>query len=557
MFQVAVAGVLGRDQRIIDRLDACLTQLRERLEPVGGPDGMRFIASPAYASGQWLEWASRSGCGITGYGSSGDLLREEAFDRTVCIDDAIRDTLGDALCDQADLMLAVWNEDVLEQDGATWELLRMALRKRLPCAWISARTGQVYWQESTVYDTYDPDNLKRVIKPLAEARLEPVAVERSPSPLLRAGARLYRRFLGKYRATHKRIDAREDLLLRDDYRLGAELSDAEACRRQLLEHYRRFDRAAIECNDLYQAALYWRAVLPWVTSIFVAIGFYATSVFAALPFRLNWGFVAGVGFLVHGLLNLYVYLLSKSAKIEAYHEGMIRNRQTAEMLRILIHLVPFGIQPELRRLCGEDQALYGTLRRIILEAEWKAGPRRISRADYVEAFVHIDEMLSDQIAYHQISSERYSRMVAHLKKWASLAFGIGFGFILLRACLQFVMSLPSVTLPSRTLGNGKVVLSGFITSFANMLALMMPAWFSFFTNKLSLCNFQFNEENHRRMLRLLRDEQDNFQHLQQRIDRAPVEALQTICESLAELMTKRDVSVWVRQYEQTRIKHLL
>ena len=557
MLQVAVAGVLERDRKIIDRLDACLAQIRKQLEPIEGAGRMRFIFSPAYASSQWLEWASQFNCGIMGYGSSGDLLKEKAFDRTVIIDDAIRDTLGDALCDQADLMLAVWNEDALEQDGATWELLRMALRKRLPCIWISSKTGQVYWQESTVYDTYDPDNLKHVIKPLAEARLEPVTVERSPSVLLRTGAHLYRRFLDKYGATHKRIDAREDLLLRDDYRMGPDFSDAEACRRQLLEHYRCFDRAAIRCNDLYQATLYWRAVLPWVTSIFVAIGFYATSVFAALPFSTNWGFVAGVGFLIHGLLNLYVYMLSKSAKIKAYHEGMIRNRKVAEMLRMLIHLVPFGIVPELRRLCGEDQALYGVLRRIILEAESKAGSLRISRADYVEAFKHIDEMLSDQIAYHQISNERYSSMVTHLEKWAKIAFGIGFGFILLRAGLQFVMSLPNVALPHLTLGADKVELSRFVPSFANMLALMMPAWFSFFTNKLSLCNFRFNQDNHQKMLELLRDEQDNFQHLQQIIDIAPVEALQTISESLTELMTKRDVSVWVRQYEQTRIKHLL
>ena len=557
MIKVAIAGVLPKDQWFWEQMNGHLGQIRTFMHREDDQAELRFIASPAYTSPEWFEWASGTGCGVTGYGSAPYPEMEAACDRTVYIEDATTDALGDALCNRTDLLLAVWNEDVLDQGGATWALLKMTLSKRLPCIWISTRTRQTYWQEKTVYDTFEPDKLEQAIHALLDAEIEPIAFEASPSPLLRAGAFLYNRFLGKYRAGNMHNDATEDFMLRDDYQLDLELPGAEECRRRLVAHYQRFDRAAIAFNDLYQAVLYWRAVLPWVTSIFVAIGFYAKGVFKALPlpFMVNWDIVAGIGFLIHGFLNLYVFLLSKSARIKSYQRGMIVNRQLAEMLRILIHFVPFGIYPEVRRLCGENQALYAILRQIVLESEPQIASRRISRAVYEEAFKHTDELLSDQIAYHRRSAERYSKVVAHLERWSRIAFYISFGFILARAGLQFAMSLPQVVIPNHPLPNG-VMLEDFIPSFANMLALLFPAWFSYFSGKLSLCNFQFNRDNHRRMLKLLGGEQDNYKHLERIVDVASTEVLQTISESLAEIMTEKDTSVWVKHYEGTRVQHL-
>jgi len=557
MFNVAVAGVLPTDQWVYDQLNIQLKRIREYMEQEDDGAELRFIASPGYTSSAWFEWIPQTGCGVTGYFNAPDPAMEKACDRTMTMEDVMPDTLGDMLCNRSDLLLAVWNEDVLEQGGATWALLKMALKKRLPCIWISTRTRHIYWQEKTVYDTYEPERLRQAVHVLFRTVNEPIPHERSLSPLLRAGAFLYNRFLGKYKATHMFIDSQQDHMLQDDCKMGVESAGAEACRRRLLSHYRRFDRAAIAFNDLYQAVLYWRAVLPWVTTIFSAVGFYATGVFAALelPFKVNWGIVAGVGFLIHGFLNLYVFLLSKSTRIKSYQQGMIVNRQLAEMLRILIHYVTFGIYPEMRRLCGENREVYATLRQIILEAEPQTACRRISREAYVEAFRRTDELLSDQISYHKRSAERYSRVVRHLDRWSRIAFYIGFGFILARAALQFAMSLPQVVIPGYDIGNG-IELSRFIPSFANMLALMFPAWFSFFSSKLSLCNFQFNRDNHQKMLKLLRGEQDNFNHLKQNADVVPAEVLQTITESLTELMTEEDNAVWVKQYEGTRIQHL-
>ena len=556
MLNIAVAGAIPKEPRVIDRLTEWLGRVRGCAASGAGGPKLTFIVSPAYATPEWREWIFGAGCRVTGIDSGEDELWEDAFDRRIHVESALRETLGDMICNRADILLAVWNENVRELDGATWELLRIALSKRLPCVWISARTGKVYWQEKTVYDTCDPKRVEQIISATDDVDVEPATCER-PSPLLRAGGRLYRWFLGKYRAGRRSAKAEEDALLRDDYRLGPEFSDEDACRLRLLERYRAFDRAAIECNDLYQAALYWRAVLPMITSVFVAIGFYATDVLAALPFgsMTAWEIVAGVGFLIHGFLNLYVFLLSRSAKIQACQNGMIENRQMAELLRIVIHFIPFGIYPDLRRLCGEDRRLYARIRMVIGEAEsGLSHQQQIGRRHTVDAFRHAEQMLVDQIEYHTQSCERYARLVAHLERWSNAVFYAGFGFILFRAGLKFVMSF-GVSFPEVTLNNG-VTLRKFVSSAANMLALMVPAWYSFFTAKLSLCNFRFNRDNHRSMQALLLGERDNFEHLRCIIDDAPAEALRSMAESLAEIMAVKDTLIWVKQYRGTRISHL-
>ena len=97
---------------------------------------------------------------------------------------------------------------------------------------------------------------------------------------------------------------------------------------------------------------------------------------------------------------------------------------------------------------------------------------------------------------------------------------------------------------------------GFISTFAYMAALLMPAWFAYFSTKLSLCNFRFNRDNHRRMVQLLEEEQRNIAQLRSSIDEVPVVALQAVSEDLAEVMLVEDNSLWTKQYENTRVTHL-
>ena len=387
------------------------------------------------------------------------------------------------------------------------------------------------------------------------ARTEPDSCDKKDFPLLFIGRLFYKHYTRRYKASAKKFSAEEDLILKDDYQLTGRFASAEPSRRALLDKFNGFDRTAIELNERYHAALYWRSVLPLITSLIVAVGFYSTTVLAGifdLPL-MTWGIIAGFGFLIHGFMNLYVFLLSKSKIVKANQEKMIRNRRMAEILRVLIHFVPFGIHIDLRDLCGDDRQLFASLRQIVQETEPEPGT--ITRENCVEAFRHLDRMLSDQIAYHQRSVERFSRLVKHLEGWSHVIFYVGFCVIILRAFLQFLMSIPAFSLPALALAND-VTPRAFISNFANMSALLMPAWYSYFATKLSLCNFRFNRDNHQQMAQILEEERKNIGELRDSIDDVPIEALRAIGENLADIMLVKDTSMWTQQYRNTHIDHL-
>ena len=555
MFTIAIAGELPDNGALFRQADELLGQIKGYLSPQSGEIQLRFALSPPYTGGAWREWLGRSGCPVSGYLNASCDNGEDRFDHYIRVNSPLRDTLGELLCDRNDLLIVVWNEDVNELDGATWELMRIALRKRMPWLWISSKTGRIYWPDKTSYEPYRPEQLRELCEITTQAEKESDPCEIKDFPLLFIGRRFYKRYLRRYKASAKTVDAKEDLILRDDYELTGQFAAAESSRRILLQQYHHYDNTAIEMGDRYHSALYWRSVLPMITTLIVAVGFYGTSVIAAIPiFSLRtWGIIAGFGFLFHGLLNLYVFLLSKSKRVKAYQEEMLRNRRMAEMLRVLIHFVPFGISPDLRKLCGGDRRLYASLRRIVLQAE--PDSMEITRENSVEMFLHIDEMLSDQIAYHTLSRDRFSRLVNHLDRWSRAVFYIGFCVVILRAGLQFLMSIPDFPLPQLQLGND-LSAKGFISSFANMAALLSPTWYSYFATKLSLCNFRFNRDNHQMMMDLLAEEQRNADLLRETIDDVPAEAFSAIGENLAEIMLVTDNSVWTAQYRNTRITHL-
>lgn len=555
MLIIAVAGNLPDNSKIQMQLDELIGQIKAYISPDNGEPQLGYTVSPPYTGEGWRKWLVRSETPVAGCENRPSDVWDSIVDSRVLIDDPLRDALGETLCERSDLLLAVWNEDVGEMDGATWELLRIALRTHTPCLWISSRSGNVHWPVRTGFEPYRPEKLKEICEVTVDAELKAETCDKKTFPLLGVGRFFYKRYLNRYKASAKAINAKEDLLLREDYELKGRFQSAEPTRRALLSKFRDFDAAAIELGERYHSALYWRSILPLITSLIVAVGFYGTSVLAAVPIfpTTTWSIIAGFGFLFHGLLNLYVFMLSKSRSVRRYQDGMLTNRRVAEMLRVLIHFVPFGIVPDLRKLCGDDKRLYASMRRTIRETSPDAV--EISRENGVEAFRHIDEMLSDQIAYHTVSQARYSRLVNHLERWSHIIFYVGFCVIILRAGLQFLMSIPDFPLPDLALGNG-LTPRGFISSFANMAALLMPAWFAYFATKLSLCNFRFNRDNHQRMVQLLEEEQKNIERIRQSIDEVPAVAFRAVGEDLAEIMLIEDNSLWTKQYRNTRIEHL-
>ena len=101
-----------------------------------------------------------------------------------------------------------------------------------------------------------------------------------------------------------------------------------------------------------------------------------------------------------------------------------------------------------------------------------------------ELLDNLDLMIDDQISYHASSQKRYRLIVERLRGFDKAFFFIGFIFVLLRGILQLTL------VPIGSAIHLDVELKSFIKSAANMLALVLPAWASYFTAKLSLCNFK-------------------------------------------------------------------
>lgn len=545
VFGITIAGELPKQEALIQQLNAIIEGIEQDL---GGKE-VYFSASPACTGEGWLPWIAEGGRNVQVFGAVCPPWTD------LCKDDTERELLPrtraiELLCDCADLVIAVWNENTEEMDGATWDLLRTVQRRQVPCIWISSLSCRVCVPDRSLFGTFDSARLSAFCRAHRNAALEPQHIRTEHVPLLKLGHRLYRRYLKKYRASGRVMNAKEDLLMREDYE-GSVSAEGNAVRRKLLATFAQFDRSAIELNERYQTVLYWRAILPLITTVCIAVGFYATSLLAALPLPISpnvWSVVGAVGFFIFALLNLYVFYLSKNKTIRSWHQGFLRDRYVAELLRVLVHFVPFGVQLDLHKLCVFEADGYAAVRTKI--GDEQVPPPTEAQID--EAFEHIDALLSDQIAYHTASQQRYEKITRRLEQWSSGVFYAGFALVLFRAALQIVLTF--VKLPQGTIHG--VALQTFVSSLFNALALLVPAWCGYFTGKLSLCNFRYNRDNHARMRKQLLHDREALASL--RADGAPLnrDLLRAVGESLADDLLLQDTAAWARTFADRRVTHL-
>ncbi|MCR5089592.1 MAG: hypothetical protein K6C08_08780, partial [Oscillospiraceae bacterium] len=328
----------------------------------------------------------------------------------------------------------------------------------------------------------------------------------------------------------------------------------EKLRNKLLSCFRRFDLSAVSLNERYQAVIYWRAILPFLSALFIAVGFYASTFPGSLPLPVPssfWKNVEGIGFLIYAVINLYVFSLSRNKTIKAWHQGFLRDRYIAELLRVVLHFAPFGVLLDLRKLCGDRKEICTAVRHLCAAED--SGIERLDKENSEQILLHLRELLDDQIAYHSSARKRYDRLVRHLERFARTSFIIGFVVVILRALLQFFLN--TLPLPDWNLSDGISVDSLLRTVF-NMLALLVPAWAAYFSSKLTLCNFRFDCDYHKRMMTLLLQEQKRMDRLQETFDDIPAEAIVAMGEHLAEIMLLKDTAEWQEQYESATVSQL-
>ena len=484
MFRIAMAGVCPANTQFQQTLRDLLTQIIRSVQASHKNADIFFVESPYYTDPSMLELISETGFPVKSITSP--ALDIPGSDQMLCLHTNHPDFIGENLCADVDMVIAAWDESPDAMDGAILDLLRMARRRKLPCIWVSERTGKVFWPEETLFMPFSEDKLDRYLQTAAVPVLNPASHDYGKEiPFLGIGMRLQSVFLKKYKAAASKVNPVEDYMLRPDYRLPDAYRNKEPLRKRIIEQFSIFDQAAIALNNKYQAVVYWQAILPFIITCFLAVGFYTETIFGAMSIQSSLlKVLAGVGFLMNAYLNLYKYRLDRSKTVRHWRTSFVEYRGTAELLRVLAHFIPFGLSLDLLYLCGDDPAVYRTVREIVSDKE--PGRTEVGQNTAKEILLHLKEMVDDQLSYHKVSEQRYAGVVKSLSKWSQYTFFVGFVFVFLRAAFNFV----TVLHPVSSAPLGYTTIRTFSSTFANMLAMLLPAWAAYFSSKLSQCNYR-------------------------------------------------------------------
>lgn len=562
--RIALAGELPVDQQLFGKIDLLVGQISGYLCKDDADADMQMIVSPSYTGKSWMEWNEthkfplcvfQMGDSAAGIGLCEQIIRKNT---------SLRNLLGEAICDKADALIVVWNEDVMELSSATWELMRTAYDRKVPCIWISTKSQQIYCLWESYYKKYTPQYLSAMSEPLQSEELCPAVLEDRKGRLVAFWEKRRMKYLKKHKADNAIYPSEEDLLLKQDHSMEDGTSAGEAVRQVLLDKFMQFDAAAIELNSRFQTMLYQRSILPFIATIFLAVGFYADPLLGktispwmpgfadkvglAKAVILLAGLLAGIGFLFHGCLNLYTYRMSRSASIYRWQKNFVYDRYVAEILRVLIHFAPYGVELNLRKLCDKDRKMYMTIKHLTDDVE--PAEQTLDRKVVLSILQHMKEMLGDQLAYHESSRNRYKSIVEALEKWGGRIFYLGFGMVLVRGLLQFGLSFFELG----TIYN-KMDMDSIVGSFLNMLALLLPAWAGYFSTKAQQNNFSYNLKNHENMLTKLGAMWERVTHALEQ-EELPMEMFDILIKEFAELMLVEDTIGWQNQYMNLSVKPL-
>ena len=564
--RIALAGELPVDQQLFGKIDLLVGQISGYLCQDNVGADLQIIVSPSYTGKSWMEWNDTHKfplcvfqMGTTGDSTAGMGLCEQIIRK----DTSLRNLLGEAICDKADALIVVWNEDVMELSSATWELMRIAYDRKVPCIWISTKSKQIYCLWESYYKKYTPQYLSAMNEPLQREKLCPAVLEDKKGQLIAFWEKRRIKYLKKHKADNAVYPSEEDRLLKQDYAMEDGVSAGEAVRQVLLGKFIQFDAAAIELNSRFQTMLYQRSILPFIATIFLAVGFYVETLLGktispwmhgftdesglARAVILLTGLLAGIGFLIHGYLNLYAFRMSKNTSIYQWQKDFVYDRYVAEILRVLIHFAPYGVGLDLRRLCDRDRKLYMTVKHMTDDAE--PAEQNLDRKAVLSILQHMKEMLGDQLSYHEASRNRYKAVVASLEKWGGRIFYLGFGMVLVRGLLQFWLSLFPL---------GEMYgmdMHSIVRSFLNMLALLLPAWAGYFSTKAQQNNYSYNLKNHENMLIKIGAMRERVIHALEQ-EELPMEVLDILIKEFAELMLVEDTIGWQHQYMNLSMKPL-
>lgn len=389
---------------------------------------------------------------------------------------------------QSDMVIGLWDGDDQSRSGMILSLLRLEVKSGIPCAYIDTRNPEeMYFFDRYASEPFSSVRLKEYVDALYDGYNErEFAVPINQAFLSRLWVICYDRFIRKYNAQVKKLPFEKDILLDPEY-TGQDDVPCKPNQQKLAEQFHFFDGIAMQVAKKYRESIYFRSILPFMLTIAISIGFYIETLFGILyKFQGGpdyWMFAAGLGFLLHALINVYGDYVYRCKEVKERHSIFLKSRFLAEYMRVAVHFLPFGIP--MNSESAYDKSLSAQVRRIFRSLE----PAACSYSQDIANTVLKNSLLliNDQITYHTNTRSRLKLVVEKLEKNGKYLLWAGFAIVFMRGLLQFAM--PFLTSVIQGEHNGIKWIS-FIRSASNMLALVIPAWAGYFSLKLSLNNFR-------------------------------------------------------------------
>ena len=240
-------------------------------------------------------------------------------------------------------------------------------------------------------------------------------------------------------------------------------------------------QTALRCitADIYRSVGILRQLLPFLASIGLAVGFYATLLVGpvAIPPQsapiLNG--ISVFGFTMQAVCFLLIIILSRLGKRKHWHRKFLDYRMLAEMLRQMKYLGPSGLV-----IRGLNISAYSSdvnvswvnwyFRAVVREAGLPN--LNLSAADLARwADTTVGEILRGQVEYHRSNASAMQRIASRLERFGLRVYYIGIAIMILRAAVFYFATADTHAVLTE-------IQKSYLTKVFNMLSMVTPLFSS-------------------------------------------------------------------------------
>jgi len=419
-------------------------------------------------------------------------------------------TMIDWVTSQIDIAVLLWDGNENAQNGHIWNFIEHCKRAGIPCIWIDTTDCE---KRSWFQDIYPvPFNTKALWDYIDgfyvndDLPKEPAEITPRMFPLLKTWKFLSDRYEKKRGippihdvTKNAKVNTGnfEDILLRQtenqekgikpfELEKPKKINDADFNAVEnnyvfLRKAFHDYEDAADRISPFIRATLFCRTWLPLLSTIFLAIGFYLSSIMRGPIIKEEssdwtpWALLAGIGFFMSVVVYFYNLCNKKPHKVNL--RRYIVCRYVDEYLRVCIHFMAYGLPVSEHILNKAIRNNDVPVKRIAACRVRRLIRMRAPANITINSFVcwnmleHLKEFFESQVRYQETGRvKRFEGIKNSIQKWSVRLLHLTVIFLSLRGILQLLLGM------SPTFLSDKFNLSNsFVSSLANMAALLITA----------------------------------------------------------------------------------